>query len=55
MNREEIKKLLKEKDIDRRALAEKLNVSPSHLGAMLNGWSPLKEFYEKEIEKEVSK
>jgi len=53
MDREEIKKQIKEKKIDRRDLAEKVGVSVSHLSSMLSGWSPMKDNYEKAIMKIV--
>lgn len=53
MDKEEMKKRIDEKNIDRRKLAEKIGVSVSHLGSMLSGWSPMKEKYEKKLEKEL--
>jgi len=56
---ENIKKSIREKRIDRRALAKKLNISPSYLNQILSGWALLKGEYEmiilRELERGVKK
>lgn len=50
---EVLKESIRKEKIDRRELAEKIGVSPSYLGQMLNGWTPMKEKYETAIKKEL--
>jgi predicted transcriptional regulator len=52
---EEIKKELKEKGIDRRELARKMNITPAYLTQILNGWAPMKGEHEKAIKEELEK
>jgi len=48
---EELKKRIKDEELDRREIAKKIGVKPGYLNQMLNGWAPLKEEYGKAIEK----
>lgn len=53
MTREEMKRAIKEKGIDRRVLAEKVLVTPFYLNQILNGWAPLKQDKQEIIEREL--
>jgi len=48
---EDLKKRIKDEELDRREIAKKIGVKPGYLNQMLNGWAPLKEEYGKAIEK----
>ena len=51
MTIKEIKQEIENNNIDKRDLAYELNITPSYLTSMLNGWAPMKIEYQKSIER----